>query len=255
MPNSGGWNNIRMSLEIIMVIAAATGRTVVLPPDSPLYLLTLDKNKKQRGFADFFPIHTEKFYRRVPVISTAEFLRREGGPDGVIPIPDEKREAILKVQSECVRRSKDALYCGPLFGLLRDLGVVPELSQGNCLVFDEEVFRGGEMAIKSQKHVQEFCNQRNVVFYDGALGGAPLIHFATSDKQHRLLFHFYTFLTFTNPVHDNHYKRFVRDFMHYHDPYVSRCSCISCFDFRLKTPNKSHIAFDFSLRYFKQLHR
>ena len=37
----GGWNNIRMSLEIVMIIAAASGRTLVLPPDAPLYLLTV----------------------------------------------------------------------------------------------------------------------------------------------------------------------------------------------------------------------
>jgi hypothetical protein len=35
----GGWNNIRMSMEIIFVIAAATGRTLVLPPKKPLYRL------------------------------------------------------------------------------------------------------------------------------------------------------------------------------------------------------------------------
>lgn len=35
----GGWNNVRMSMEIIFVIAAATGRTLVLPPKEPLYRL------------------------------------------------------------------------------------------------------------------------------------------------------------------------------------------------------------------------
>jgi hypothetical protein len=35
----GGWNNVRMSMEIIFVIAAVTGRTLVLPPKEPLYRL------------------------------------------------------------------------------------------------------------------------------------------------------------------------------------------------------------------------
>lgn len=35
----GGWNNIRMCMEIIFIFAAATGRTLVMPPDQPLYLL------------------------------------------------------------------------------------------------------------------------------------------------------------------------------------------------------------------------
>jgi hypothetical protein len=40
-PDRGGWNNIRMCMEIIFVIAAATGRTLVLPPKAPLYLLNV----------------------------------------------------------------------------------------------------------------------------------------------------------------------------------------------------------------------
>jgi hypothetical protein len=35
----GGWNNVRMSMEIIFIVAAATGRTLVLPPKEPLYRL------------------------------------------------------------------------------------------------------------------------------------------------------------------------------------------------------------------------
>lgn len=36
--DAGRFNNIRMSLEIVMVYAAATGRTVVLPPTQNLHL-------------------------------------------------------------------------------------------------------------------------------------------------------------------------------------------------------------------------
>lgn len=45
----------------------------------------------------------------------------------------------------------------------------------------------------------------------------PLVHFRAGDKQWRLLTHFYGFLHFTDPAIDNYYKRFVRDFLHYHD--------------------------------------
>jgi len=40
-PDRGGWNNMRMSMEIMFVFAAATGRTIVLPPSQPLYLLNV----------------------------------------------------------------------------------------------------------------------------------------------------------------------------------------------------------------------
>ena len=37
--DNGGWNNVRMSLECIIVIAHAMGRTLVIPPQQHLYLL------------------------------------------------------------------------------------------------------------------------------------------------------------------------------------------------------------------------
>ena len=42
------------------------------------------------------------------------------------------------------------------------------------------------------------------------------MHF-DSYVSHRLLAHFYTFIYFANPLIDNYYKRFVRDFLHYND--------------------------------------
>mmetsp|Transcript_9258 Transcript_9258/g.20460 ORF Transcript_9258/g.20460 Transcript_9258/m.20460 type:complete len:210 (-) Transcript_9258:1868-2497(-) len=38
-PDRGGWNNIRMAMETILVMAHAMGRTVVLPPENHMYLL------------------------------------------------------------------------------------------------------------------------------------------------------------------------------------------------------------------------
>jgi hypothetical protein len=216
---SGGWNNVRMSLEIIFAIAAATGRTLVLPPDSPLYLLNLDADKKERGFADFFPIHTLNFNKLVPVISLEEFLRLEGGPDGLAPIPDNMKDSILKLQKQCHPRKKDPLYCGLMFDFLRKSGMVPNLDSTTCFVFDEETFRDGKIREGSRNHVQKFCeNRTTVAYYNSSYVNAPLLHFSTSDRDHRLLLHFYTFLVFTNPKYDNFYKRFIRDFMHYQDP-------------------------------------
>ena len=44
-----------MQMESVLVMAAATGRTLVLPPDQPLYLLNKGKgHDNQHSFADFF---------------------------------------------------------------------------------------------------------------------------------------------------------------------------------------------------------
>ena len=37
--DNGGWNNIRMGMECVLVIAHALGRTLVIPPQQHLYLL------------------------------------------------------------------------------------------------------------------------------------------------------------------------------------------------------------------------
>jgi hypothetical protein len=37
--DNGGWNNIRMSMETVLAMAVAMGRTLVLPPEQGMYLL------------------------------------------------------------------------------------------------------------------------------------------------------------------------------------------------------------------------
>lgn len=44
-PDGGGWNNIRMAMETVVVMAHAMGRTLVLPPAQGMYLLRKDKGK------------------------------------------------------------------------------------------------------------------------------------------------------------------------------------------------------------------
>ena len=87
--DGGGWNNIRMSFENTVVLAAAMGRTVVLPPEQTLYLLssTLGKNhtRKERGLFDYYNFNMD-LQRRVPIISSEEFLNLEGGEDGFVSL-------------------------------------------------------------------------------------------------------------------------------------------------------------------------
>ena len=75
-PDPGGWNNIRMSMEVIFVFAAATGRTLVLPPRAPMYLLG-DGTENARSFGNFFPINDE-LTKKVNIITMEEFIVKEG---------------------------------------------------------------------------------------------------------------------------------------------------------------------------------
>ena len=82
-----------MQMELVLVFAAATGRTLVLPPDQPMYLLHHGQgHQKHHNFADFFPF--EVIRQRLPVISMEEYMTREGisgnfkqNADGVTAYP------------------------------------------------------------------------------------------------------------------------------------------------------------------------
>jgi len=75
-PDPGGWNNIRMSMEIIFSLAATTGRTLVLPPKAPFYLLGMGE-EYSRSFGSFYDVSKESFQKQVEVISMEEFFERE----------------------------------------------------------------------------------------------------------------------------------------------------------------------------------
>jgi hypothetical protein len=76
-PDQGGWNNVRMQMEVVLVFALATGRTLVLPPEQQMYLLLAgDKNQRSHSFADFFDF--DFIGTRVKVINMEQFLEREG---------------------------------------------------------------------------------------------------------------------------------------------------------------------------------
>ena len=92
--DEGGWNNIRMSLECVLVFTHAMGRTLVSPPRQNLYLV--DKKYKAKdgtmrsgmGFEDFFDMELLRSHKGYHVITSEEFLAKEGvtgGLHGILP--------------------------------------------------------------------------------------------------------------------------------------------------------------------------
>jgi GDP-fucose protein O-fucosyltransferase len=80
----GGWNNIRMALEVAVVMAVYTGRTLVLPPRQAMYLLT-DERTPKLGVQDFY--HWDRVAKlsadstslrpEFRVVTLSEFVRME----------------------------------------------------------------------------------------------------------------------------------------------------------------------------------
>jgi hypothetical protein len=229
-PDRGGWNNIRMSMEIIFVFAAATGRTLVLPPDTPFYLLgdTDGMGSKHHGFADFIDIGK---IQGLDIITMTEFLQIEGQKGGLLTLPTGRmREKTIKSAEYCYYVSKSDRPCDAIYQYLKNVAYVPELQAGReCLVFDHQSQDSKFSSIldsdildalpeEKQQRITEFCTgKRKPIFFRGELATAPHIHFHSGDKFHRLLGHYYTFLHFTDAKVGNHFKRFVRDYLHYKD--------------------------------------
>jgi len=64
----GGWNNILMQFEIMVVLAWITRRTLVLPPAKPFYLL----GEEPRLLEDFLDLKALR--RQLPVLTAEEFV-------------------------------------------------------------------------------------------------------------------------------------------------------------------------------------
>eukprot|EP00934_Nitzschia_sp_Nitz4_P001975 Nitzschia sp. Nitz4//scaffold137_size62074//40707//42376//NITZ4_006422-RA/size62074-augustus-gene-0.2-mRNA-1//1//CDS//3329535721//1975//frame0 len=216
-PDPGGWNNIRMSMEIIFVLAATTGRTLVIPPKSPFYLLGTGK-EHARSFGSFFSLDRPSFQEKVKTITMEEFLERE--KFGLLGLSDEKYKELKPVAELCLHATGSPINCEVLYKHLREVGTQPKM-QGmkNCLVFDEDYFHGNSVISEDVKNRSaRFCTEeRTPVFYGQEMHSPKLIHWNADIRETRLLNHFYGFMYYTDPKIDNFYKRFVRDFLHYND--------------------------------------
>ena len=246
-PDRGGWNNIRMSLEIVIVFAAVTGRTLVLPPDTPFYLLSKDGSdaksgpngnsrtgkKRHHGFADFLDLDHGALREKLNMISMTEFLEKEGGGGGgvvadtLFEIPNGiEGTKIMLAAEQCYYITKSDRPCDAVYDFLRSNAYVPDIQAGrDCLIFDTDhigVEDISELPTETQAKIADFCGRnkrdaRNPILFGGELATSRLVHFHAGEKYHRLLNHFYTFLFFSDVKMDHHYKRFVRDFLHYPD--------------------------------------
>ena len=218
----GGWNNIRMEFEIMVVLAAATGRTLVMPPDYPIYLLHKDKQNPNRGLKKFFSVFDDV----VDTISMGDFFDKEILEKKSYPLPsDEANRTILTKSTQIcawIRRSDNS--CLILHDYLAQVAdFVPDWhGEHHCLIMDDENWRkdgngSGDETETQQQQIRKFCATRTPVYYNKEMHDAPLIHFRSHSKENRLLLHFYTFIHFTKPEIGNYYKRLIRDRMRYSD--------------------------------------
>jgi GDP-fucose protein O-fucosyltransferase len=185
-----GWNNVRMGVECVIVMAHAMGRTLVIPPQEHLYLLGVEHKDKEdteahdeMGFEDFFDISLLKSHKGFHVITNEEFLTQQGLTGklkGIIP-PGGKADLSGGKLAKYLESTSDS---------------TPEWS-GKFLALPD---RPGDFNVSNSHHPKlasrlaafrgQGHNDRVAVYYDEALQKARHMYFPP-DGDHRLLQHYY----------------------------------------------------------------
>jgi hypothetical protein len=211
-PDLGGWNNIRMSLEVVVLFALVTGRILVLPPRSILYLLNQNKNwvDNKTGVEDYIDFDRISVGKGVEYISMVDFLRDVAVPGKLLKpftqggsLEDIKGKDLWPYFEEaCYSRKWQPGKTFLAFNVSTS-SVYDSSSQGSQ---------------KERLHKMTLPGQdRHMYTYDDAVDTHKAIYFSGSQKN-RLLTLFYAYFFFLEPKQDRQYKRFVRDRIRYHEP-------------------------------------
>jgi len=275
-PDHGGWNNIRMSFETIVVMAHAFGRTLVLPPKKKMYLL----GKENISFETFFHLDSIKHHLKgLNVISMEEFLRREGltgnlgrpPPDGKVSWDGvDQRPLLLYLREVALMRAEwNPMKC--LAGIPGRKGIesirnMEEIDKRIRSMTKDELdhnkFVGkpvGSDASVFDRLRENMGGREGLCIYDQEMQDAKVIHFKVDHSDHtRMLTHFYEFVFFEDWKQDLWAKRFVRDHMRYrNEVYCAASKIVNALRTKAKEynpKNKAGIYDSFHVRRGKSMH-
>ena len=148
-----------------------------------------------------------------------EFIRREQGKLFELPTDEEERAKLLQAAEACDNRAKSHSPCNVVKDFLGSIGHNPEWGATHtCVIFDKDAMVEGTPSEAAHAEATEHCGEkRTPTFYNQTLASLDILHFPSHQKEFRLLTHFYNMLFFSDPVDAHYYKRFVRDYLHYHD--------------------------------------
>ena len=235
-----------MSMETVLAMAHAMGRTLVLPPEQRMYLLGHSGSyRKEFSFQDFYPMEQiAKHHTGLDIVTMEEFLKKMAmtgrlrDKDGNVSFPPGNRTDWNGLSVEINRE---------LNPWLRSVTVMPEWNPNDCLAAfaaskdpkDQETlkelqkmvragglpnyndFVGKPVAVDASpkdRLLENLAERKELCIYDPTLQEAPVLHFHGTQKLGgRLLVHFYAFLFFQDWKADLWMKRFVRDHVRYID--------------------------------------
>eukprot|EP01035_Chromulina_nebulosa_P028048 gene28048-36960_t len=234
-PDLGGWNNIRMALEIAILLAKVTGRILVLSPPAVLYLLAMNKKWKDNksSMEDFFDFEKLRAGLGLETMPMARFLD-EAARSGQLrlPLPLDKLEnndtaTFLRtplwdyLESACYTRQWSPGKTFLAFNISSSLS--QELSQPGLplpipllMALSPSAFPLPNQTIPASERLEQFRLGRKLMWYDLELHSERFLYLP-GHEQNRLLTHFYSFFFFARRSEEVRAKRFMRDRLRYHD--------------------------------------
>ena len=208
-PDLGGWNNIRMSLEVAIVFALVTGRILVLPPHQILYLLIQNKKweDNKSGVEDYIDLDRIRVGGGVEVMPMSEFLRDVAVPGMLFGEPFQLGE---KESFETVRGRR-------LWDYLSIASYSRPWQPGKTyLVLNTSVLSETEIDPTRRDAMAIPGQHRALRWYDSDMASQKVVFFS-GNSRNRLLTLFYAYLFFPTRKEERLIKRFVRDRVRYKD--------------------------------------
>ena len=200
----GGFNNIRMQFEYMALMAAITGRKLVLPAPSPWYLINWGPITRE-GDIDGVSNHGEFFdlaalNQYVNVITTDEFIRRERDE---LSIPSGfSGFGIFNLENE---RAGDRKEIRKLWkSWLSDNARLMPWNPLNNLIFYPDIASVMHSTIRPD---ERFIDFRNPVWFDSDILESPVLYFPVDQANgYRQLGQVSSLVAFA----DQHDERYIR---------------------------------------------
>ncbi|GBG32093.1 GDP-fucose protein O-fucosyltransferase 1 [Hondaea fermentalgiana] len=202
-PWRGGFNNIRMSLEMAAAFALATNRTLVMPPGYAMYL------RGQSSLVSYFDY--EDLRRGLSVVTYEEFYDRV----------DFGRFQKEKPGTVNHHGGAERYYSGlgSMPGVYNTKRMWPSNAIGGQIVYcvpDCPQSQDTHQDRQEYRWFQQFSAKlKRFSVSDPALADAQVVHFPEN-----LLGHFYTMVYFRDPQQGRRVKRIIRDHIHFREEII-----------------------------------
>ena len=190
--------------ENVLVLAHATGRTLVLPPRNELNHL-----KGTHSFEDFFNIDAINTHQEgINIISMEEFLHREALPGKLYDVGCTSNDCALLPPESRIDWNGHNLV--DLYMYLERIGTVPEWNTYplKCALVIPGTDSYGNA---NENHLHKVDSKLPICTYNSN-DSRNVLHLST-----RILAPFYSFILFEDESQGLFAKRFIRDFLHYND--------------------------------------